>query len=228
MIVSGDPAAAVRQVIGLTDKNIRWHGDTTSNIGPDLHLNYDPASPGWFTGVINGVGGAVEYPVDPLNTDAVYAVWIDLKNVPMTDPVSPYDVFSVYIQKQGAATRTELFKDYLSDRDPVTPDPVLGMMAPDLDKLFVSGNNTTSSAWYDDFFISKSGYNATEPAPFNEGGTPEVSIKMAGAQIEVTWSGGTLLGAPSVAGPWNPVQGASTSPYRTNPTQAQEYYRVMR
>ena len=172
MIVSGDPMAALRQVIGLTDKNIRGHSDTTANIGPDLHLNYDPAAPGWFPGVIYGVGGTVEYPGNPLEKDVVYSVWIDMKNVPMNNPLSPYDVFSVYIQKQGQTTRTVLVKDYLSDRDPYTSNPVLGPMAPDLDKLFISGNSATASAWFDDFFLSKSGYSATMPVPFNEGAAP--------------------------------------------------------
>jgi hypothetical protein len=214
-------------VVGLTDKNVRNHGDTTSNIGPTVHATNDTTAAAWFLGVVYGVGGTVEYPVDPLQTGVVYSVWIDIKNVPMAD-IAPNDVFSVYIQKQGDTTRTELFKDYLSDRDPVTPDPVLGPMMPDLDKLIVSGNNTTASAWFDDFFISKSGYNATEPVPFNSGVPPTVGIALSGAQIEVSWSGGTLLWAPSIAGPWNPVSGATTSPYRDNPTRAQMYFQVMR
>jgi len=228
MLIQGEPTAALRHVIGLTDKNIRNHGDSTSNIGPVLHANFDTAAPPWFLGVIYGVGGTIEYAVDPLETGALYSVWIDIKNEPMNDAISPYDIFSVYIKKDGATERTELFKDYISDRDALTPDVVLGPMMPNLDKLFVTCNNANASLWFDDFFISKSGYNATEPAPFNEGGTPEVSIALSGAQVEVSWSGGTLLWAPSVAGPWNPVQGATTSPYRTNPTETQAYYRVMK
>jgi len=227
MLIQGEPTAALRHVIGLTDKNVRSQGDTTSNIGPAVHANYDTAAPPWFLGVIYGVGGTIEYAVDPLETGVLYSVWIDIQNRPMNDPVSPYDLFSVYIQKQGAADRTELFKDYLSDRDPFTPDPVLGPMMPDLDKLFVSGNNTGASLWFDDFFISKSGTNASVPAPFNEGGTPEVSIRLAGAQIEVAWTGGTLVSAPSLAGPWSRVPEATASPYLTSPTQAQAYYRAM-
>ncbi len=227
MRLAGEPAAALRHLVGLTDKNIRSHGDATGNIGPILNVNFDPASPPWYPGVINGVGGAVEYATDPLETGVVYSVWIDIKNVAMNDPISPFDVFSVYIKKAGAAERTELFRDYASDRDPFNPDVVLGPMTPDLNKLIIASNNPTDSAWFDDFFVSKSGYNATEPVPFNTGGTPAVGIGLAGAQVEVSWSGGTLISAPTVAGPWTPVAGATTSPYRTAPT-GQVFYRVMR
>ena len=43
------------------------------------------------------------------------------------------DVFSVYIQQEGGATRTVLFQDYYSDCDPNSIDPVLGGMMPTLD-----------------------------------------------------------------------------------------------
>ncbi|HOA60528.1 MAG: hypothetical protein KA191_03365 [Verrucomicrobia bacterium] len=219
------PTAALRHVIGLTDKNIRSQGDTTSNIGPVLHANFDTAAPPWFLGVINYVGGAIEYATDPLETGALYSVWIDIKNEPMNDPVSPYDIFSVYIKKDGAEERTELWKDYLSDRDALTPDPVLGPMMPDLDKLFVTGNNTAASLWFDDFFISKSGYNATEPVPFNQGGTPEVSIAIQGANVVLTFTG-ILTAADQLTGPWTDV--AETSPLTISASGAQKFYRARR
>jgi len=143
----------------------------------------------------------------------------------MNDPISPYDIFSVYIKKDDAAERTELWKDYMSDRDAATPDPVLGPMMPDLDKLFVAGNNTAASLWFDDFFISKSGYNATEPAPFNQGGTPEVSIAIQGANVVLTFTG-TLTAADQVTGPWTDVAG--TSPLTISATGAQKFYRARR
>jgi len=228
MIARGDPTAALRQVVGLTDKNIRWHGDTTGNVGPVLNLSYDPANPGWFVGVINGVGGVLENAPDALEKDAVYSVWINIKNVPMNDPASPYDTFSVYIQKRGEAQRKELFVDYSSDRDPFNPDPVLGMMMPNLDKLFVAGNNTTHSALFDDFFVSKSGFNATEPIPFSEGTPPTLSVGLVAGQVEVSWSGGSLESATSINGPWEKVTGATSSPYRVTPTGAQMYFRAVR
>ncbi len=230
MMTRGEPTAALEQVIGLTDKNIRWHGDTTANIGPVIHVTYDPANPAWLLGVINGVGGMIESAADPLPTNVVYDVWIDIKNVAMNDPVSPYDTFSVYLQKEGDASRTELFKDYFSDRDPLTPDPVLGGMAPDLDKLFISGNTTTDSAWFDDFYISKSGYNPSVPRPFGfsapvGGGAPTMTIAKSAGQIQVSWTGGTLESAPAVNGPWTPVAGAA-SPYTTQATGNAMFYRA--
>lgn len=228
LVARGEPTAAVQQVVGLTDKNIRWHGDTTANIGPVLNISYDPANPGWFPGVINGVGGILENAPSPLEPGAVYSVWINIKNAPMNDPTWPYDVFSVYIQKQGDPQRKELFIDYSSDRDPYNPDPVLGMMMPDLDKLFISGNSTTDSALFDDFFISKSGFNATEPIPFNQGAPPVLSISLVGGQVEVSWSSGSLESAPSVSGPWSKVAEATGSPYRVTPSATQMYFRATR
>ncbi len=230
LMTRGEPTAALEQVIGLTDKNIRWHGDTTVNIGPDAHLTFDPANPAWLLGVINGVGGALESAADPLGTNVVYDVWIDIKNVPLNDPVSPFDTYSVYIQKDGDANRTELFKDYLSDRDPYNPDPVLGGMTPNLDKLFVSGNNTTDSAWFDDFYISKSGYNSSVPRPFGfsspvGGGGPTMTIAASTGQIQINWTAGALESAPAVTGPWAAVAGA-TSPYTTPATGNAMFYRA--
>lgn len=227
MLVRENPPSNLRHVIGLTDKNIRSHGDAVLNIGPVVNAIYDTAAPPWFLGCTNVLGSVFEYAVDPLEIGAVYSVWIDVKNVPMADPISPYDVLSIYIQKQGDATRTELWKDYLSDRDPFTPDPVLGPMMPDLDKLIVTGNNTASSLWFDDFFISKAGFNAVEPIPFNTGAAPTVAVTLTAGQVEVTWTGNALLSAPEITGPWTTVAGA-TSPYRLTPTAAQAYFKAMR
>ncbi len=218
------PTAALRHVIGLTDKNIRSHGDTIVNIGPVLHATYATATPPWYLGATNVLYGTFDSAVDPLETGALYSVWINIKNEPMDSLESPYDVFSVYIKKDGAAERTELFMDYLSDRDAATPDPVLGPMMPNLDKLFVSGNNTAASLWFDDFYISKSGYNATEPAPFNQGGTPEVSIAVQGADVVLTFTG-TLTAADQLTGPWTDVVGA-TSPVTISASGGQKFYRA--
>jgi hypothetical protein len=232
MMPLGEPTAALQHLVGLTDQNIRWYGDADDNIGPILYLNHDTTAVDWFPGARNGVGGAIEYATEPLDTNAVYAVWIDIKNVPMNDPASPYDVYSVYLQKEGAAGRTELFKDYLSDRDPVAQDPVLGGMAPDLDKLFLAGNNTTDSAWFDDFYISDTGYNTTVPRAFGYsqpvGGetlVPTVGISLTGGQISVVWEGSALESASAVGGPWTPVVGAA-KPYTTTPAGSAQFYRA--
>ena len=157
-------------------------------------------------------------------------MWLDIKNVPMEDPNSPYDTLSVHLRKEGATSRTTLFTDYLSDRDPLSADPVLGGMKPDLDKLFVAGNNTTESAWFDDFYVSKSGYNATAPRVFGYsqpvgGQAPSLTIARSGTTVVVTWTSGVLEGAPAVNGPWTAVAGAS-SPYSTAPADAAMFYRA--
>lgn len=231
MMPVGEPTAALQNLLGLTDKNIRAYGDADDNIGPILYVNFDTASSDWFPGVRNGLGSSIEYGVTPIQTNTVYAVWIDMNNVPKSDPFSPYDVYSVYLKKEGDASRTELFKDYLSDRDPVAEDPVLGAMAPDLDKLFIAGNNTTDSAWFDDFYISDTGYNPTLPRAFGYsepvGGsvTPTVAIGRAGGQISVVWTGSALESAPAATGPWSSVAGA-VSPYLATPSDAARYFRA--
>lgn len=230
MMPRGEPTAALQNIIGLTDVNIRSYGDADDNVGPVLYANYDTTLLDWFPGVRNGVGSAIEYATDPLQTNAVYAVWLDIKNVSMDDPNSPYDTFSVHLRKEGATSRTTLFTDYLSDRDPLAVDPVLGGMKPDLDKLFVAGNNTTESAWFDDFYLSKSGYNATLPRTFGYsepvgGQAPSLTIARSGSELVVTWTSGALEGAPAVNGPWTAVAGAS-SPYSTTPAGAAMFYRA--
>ncbi|MBM3878772.1 MAG: hypothetical protein FJ387_03495 [Verrucomicrobia bacterium] len=223
-------APALQHIVGLTDKNIRTYGDSSSNIGPVVYPTYDSASSAWKLGARYGVGAAVDLSGDPLETGAVYAVWIDMENVAMTSPL-PEDIYTVYIQKEGAASRTELFPNYLSDRDLFNPDPILGGASPDLDKLFVSGNNTTESAWFDDFYLSQGGYLSTVPRAFGfsapvGGAPPQMSISRLAGQVEIIWTGGTLESAPAITGPWSAVAGAAAPPYRTAPEGAQMYFRA--
>ncbi len=226
----GKPAAALQNIVGLTDKNIRAYGDADDNIGPVFYANFDTTLLDWFPGLRNGVGSTIEYGLDPLQTNEVYRVWMDIRNAPMADPNFPYDTVTLHLQREGDASRTTVFTDYLSDRDPVTPDPVLGGMAPDLDKLFIAGNNTAESAWFDDFYLSKSGYNTSVPRAFGfsepvGGQVPTVSIGRTGTQVQVTWTAGTLESAAAITGPWTTVAGA-TSPYSTDPTGTATYYRA--
>jgi hypothetical protein len=226
IVPRGAPTAALQHVLGLTDKNIRWYGDSTDNIGPVLYPTFDVDA--WKLGVHNGVGAAVEFAPDPLLTNTVYAVWIYIKNQPMNDPISPYDIFSVYIQKEGDPNRLELFKDYLSDRDPLFVDPIIGGMGPDLDKLFVTGNNTAESALFDDFFISNTGFNATVPRPLSVGEPPVLGISKSGNQVEITWTAGTLESASTISGPWSTVPGATPPAYTVAPVDSQRYFRARR
>lgn len=230
MITRGEPAAALQHLVGLTDKSIRAYGDADDNIGPIFYLNWDATVPGWFPGARNGVGSTIEYGANPVPTNVVHSVWIDIRNVPKADPNSPYDVHSIHIQAAGAASRTTVFQDYLSDRDPLSEDPVLGSMTPDLDKLFVAGNNAAASALFDDFYISDSGYNATQPRAYGfsqpvGGQPPTLSVGLTAGKVAVTWSAGALESAPAPTGPWATVAGAA-SPLSVTPTDAARFYRV--
>jgi hypothetical protein len=231
LITQGNPAAALEHVIGLTDKNIRSYGDASTDIGPVLFVNYDLVELGWFPGLRNGPATTTEYSTSPFSTNVVYSVWIDIRNVPLTNPESPYDLLSVHIQAPGDAARTTVFTGYLSDRDPDANDVILGGMKPDLDKLFVAGNNAAESALFDDFYLSKSGYNATTPRAFGfsepvGGQAPSMTIALAAGEVSVSWTGGTLESAPSATGPWAAVPNATVSPYRAAPSASAQFYRA--
>lgn len=231
MIARGEPTAALQHIVSLTDKNIRSYGDADDNIGPAFYANYDANVPGWFPGARNGVLAPIDYTAEPLVKDAVYAVWIDIRNAPLADPNQRLDTYSIHLRKEGDATRTTIFQDYLSDRDPDTQDVILGNMAPDLDKLFIAGNNASDSAFFDDFYLSKSGYNTTLPRAFGfsepiSGQAPALSISSAAGKVSVTWSSGTLESAPAATGPWSAVAGAPISPLSVTPTDAARFYRA--
>ena len=231
MMPRGEPAAALQHIVGLTDVNLRAYGDIDDNVGPVFYANHDAGALDWFPGGRNGIGGAIEYGATPLETNAIYSVWIDLRNAPLNDPSAPSDVYSIHLRKEGDATRTELFRDYLSDRDPSVVDVILGGMAPDLDKLIVAGNNPAESALFDDFYISESGYNATAPRSvgFSQpigGQAPTLGVARTESGLAVTWTGGSLESAPTVSGPWSAVAGSPSSPYTPTATGVGSFYRV--
>jgi hypothetical protein len=54
-----------------------------------------------------------------------------------------------------------------------------------------------------------------------------MSISMSGTNVIVSWTGsGTLLSAPDVAGPYNPVSGSPTSPYTNSFSDSSRFFRV--
>ena len=58
---------------------------------------------------------------------------------------------------------------------------------------------------------------------------PSVTLTIspvANNQLTVKWSGGTLLQATNVVGPWTVVPGAANGVYTTNPSNNAEFYRV--
>jgi hypothetical protein len=58
--------------------------------------------------------------------------------------------------------------------------------------------------------------------------TPAVllTIQMVGAQVQLSWSSGTLQSAPALSGPWAPVPGATAPSYEVTPTGKATFYRV--
>lgn len=53
-----------------------------------------------------------------------------------------------------------------------------------------------------------------------------LTIAKSGANLVVSWPGGTLQEATSVSGPWTPTVGASNGSYVLTPTAASKFYRV--
>lgn len=241
-VVAGANITGVTNLVGLTDKNQRAYGDDFLNIGSVLYVTAftDTANlvetNGWYLGARNGwnggnsspapdyVGNVQPQPQSALETPAVYNVWIDVTNAPLA--VSASDTFTVYVQKEGGGPRTVLFQDFMSDRDLVYVEPVLGGIAPVLDKLILIGNGATQSATFDDFYLSTSGYNSTVPKASTFVLPPgPMGISWQGTQLRVTWSNGILQSSTNVAGPYVDVPGNPSSPLLITPTGEQLYYR---
>ena len=237
MIPLSDTARGITNIVGLTDKSQRGYADEFANIGPVVYLApftndvMGITTNAWYMGARDGfqgnnVSNPIDYPGEPLLTNVIYNVWIDITNASMSDFQS--DTFTVYIQKEGETTRTNLVTDYLSDRDLYYLDPVLGGMAPNLDKLVVFGNSATYGVLFDDFYLSKSGYNASVPRPYGYTGplASPPAIAWSGSQLEIRWASGTLQQSDSLAGPWSDVPGATAPTYKTTPTGTGKYYRT--
>lgn len=213
----------IRHALGLTDKSLRGQGDTANNVGPGVYPSNE-------TGLLQlgaryAVGGVVDFPgTYLLEASSLYNLWIDIKN----DPIATGDIYSVHIGKEGETTRTTLFQDYYSDRDPAgTID--LGPTTPDLFRLYVA-TASANAFWFDDFYISKTGFNATVPRAFGNSAPaqpPVLAISSANGKVQVTWDGGALESAPAATGPWSEVAGA-TSPREVSATDAARFYRARR
>jgi hypothetical protein len=168
--VQGAPAEDVRSMIGLTDRGLRFVGDATDEggVGPAAF----PSNENWselMIGARYGVLGARDFSPPLLETGQLYNLWLDVQN----NSVAAGDMFTIYLQAQGQAARTQLFVDYLSDRDPMGNPAAAGggPTLPDLDKVFV-GNNAVNAVFFDDIYISKSGYNSTIPRVVGFTGAP--------------------------------------------------------
>ncbi len=240
IIAGADNASGATNIVGLTDKSQRSYGDEFVNIGPVLYsagfINdvIGAADNAWYLGARNGwlgenTSNPIDFPGPALAPNTVYNVWINVTNAPLAEAAS--DTFTVYLQKDGETERTVLFQDYTSDRDLYYVDPVLGGILPNLDKLVVMGNSGTFSAVFDDFYLSKSGYNATVPRPYGSTASQPpgpLAIRRVGNQVEITWTHGRLQQATSVTGPWTDVSGSPTSPYSVEPAGVSMFYRSAR
>jgi hypothetical protein len=237
-VIAGEPnATGITNVVGLTDKSMRGYGDAFFNIGPVIYLTaftndaLGIPTNAWYIGARNGwFGGNAspppEFAPQPLEPGVVYNIWINITNA--AEESGFFDTFSVYWQKEGTSERTLLFQDYMSDRDPYYVDPVLGGMLPVMDKLIVLGNSATFSAVFDDFYLSRDGYNATVPKPYQFApAEPAVlSVQKVGNQIELRWTRGVLQHAPAVTGPWTDVPGNPSSPWLVTPSESSRFYRT--
>jgi hypothetical protein len=231
----GDPAEAVLGYMGLTDRSLRYYSDynDSGGFGPAVMVNNADGAGDLMIGTRNGVWGNVppENLPPTLSPNLVYNIWIDIKNGPPVPDVHQGDTFSVYLQREGDTQRTLVLTDHIGNRNPAgTPagnggDPAL----PNLDKLMV-GNNSVNAVFYDDFYISTSGYNTTVPRPFKPtqqpGGVSQIAISRAGADVELRWATGTLESATSVNGPWTAVQAAAAPSYRVQPDTAPRFFRI--
>jgi hypothetical protein len=229
--VQGDPTAQVRSLIGLTDRSLRFVTDATDagGVGPAALPSNESGE--LMIGARFGPGSARDFLPPVLEPGEVYNLWIDVRN----NQIDVGDLFSIFIQREGDASRTELFVDYLSDRDPLGDPPGAGgaPTQPDLSRVFV-GNNDANAVFFDDIYISKSGLNATIPRAFGfttpVGGMGQLSLEITvtGGQLQISWPEGTLESAAAVTGPWSDVAGAAPPTYSGNLEGAQRFFRVRR
>jgi hypothetical protein len=233
MIPQGNPGSALRHVVGITDKSAQFYYQLDANTGPVVQptVNDPLQNPGdWLLAARNGPGSPRVFDTTVLQPGAVYSVWIDVTNVPLDDRgPEDADLFSVHLQKEGDPQRTTVFQDYLSDRDLAVDDPLTGgLPVDDLSRVYLGGNSEPDSALFDDFYLSKSGHNATVPRPpgYTAGELPPIAIRTAGAGWEVVWSQGTLQEATSITGPWTDIPGATPPSYGFGAGSGSRFFRT--
>jgi hypothetical protein len=235
----GDPNEPAKGMVALTDRNVRFGSDVGANgndIGPGAIASTDN---GWGLGLMlggaNGNGMTPDFYDPVLDLDTVYNVWVDITNEPFPeDQSSTGDTYSIYVAREGTAQRTLVLQDYISARGQGAAD--VGFATKDLDKLILgalNGHSTTTNLFFDDIYLSKSGFLTTVPRPFGfttpvPGQPPALTITKSGSQVQINWTGGTLESAPAVNGPWTAVPGTPTSPYTTTPSASAQFYRARR
>ena len=233
---TGDEFEQAQGMVALSDRNVRFGGDVGAagnDIGPGA-----VASTEWGLGLMLGGANGVNQPLDfagpVLAFETVYNVWVDITNGPFpADNSSTGDTYTIYVAQEGTAAREVVLSDYTSARGQGAAD--VGFATKDLDKLILgalTGTSATTNLFFDDIYLSKSGFLTTVPRPF--GFTTPVpppaedimlEITREGAQIRITWGAGVLEFAAQVQGPWETVAGA-TSPYTATPSAAAQFYRA--
>jgi hypothetical protein len=158
--------------IGITERSIRFNGDFNQNVGPYLRIERLADGSTIDLQARNGVASGMyegQYP-DALQPGNWYRIWINVENRPF-DVVEGVqnggDLYSAYIQKEGDATRTTLFENYLADRDAVTIDPALGAPLRNLNYVFISSQGTgqpVEQLLFDDFYLYTGGHSPAAPA----------------------------------------------------------------
>jgi len=239
---------AVDENIGLSDYvGIRWYGDTTTDVGPDVFLGTDSLV--FAIGAQNGFGSATTWATGAnavlqpdgtplvLSNNTVYDVWVDVTNTDFTIPAPA--TYSIWIAPENnLSNQTLVFSNYLSNRDPI---PGAGTGHPletqNMTVVFTGGfsadSNNIAQISLDDFYINTNGYNHTVPRPFGltteQGLAPVVSqTVLSNGQIRLYWSGGALASAPALTGPWTPLAGGTTNVpyYLVTPTSQQMFFRT--
>jgi hypothetical protein len=230
----GSPVDVIRQFLGLSDRVASFYYQWASqyNAGPLAYPQWKTDSSSWSLAVSTwDSGGLIDGPM-ALTAGSVYRVWIDITNVAMVNPfgsrVEPdeEDLYSVYIQKEGDASRTALFSDVVSDRDLNTQDEYSAHQPDDnINRLVLGSNGETDGALFDDIYLSKSGYNSTTPIGAGYAGPPPMlQLQKVGGQWQIIFEG-ELQEADAATGAWSKVTGA-TSPYPLPTTGEKKFYRA--
>lgn len=180
----------VDEMMGLMDKGVRNWSDYTGDLGPSIEIQNPTDDP--LIGTQYGYQGgtrSLTFAYDPtLTVTNVYDVWIDITN----DVIANGDMVTIYAAKDGDASRTVLFQDYVSDRNP-NDGTILGPTGPDLKNLFVAGNTASSMVYFDDFYLSVSNYNATVPrvygftTPVASAVPPMLGVTKTSSNLVISW-----------------------------------------
>jgi hypothetical protein len=140
-----------------------------------------------YTNSYDYISDTVNGNANGLQTNVNYLCWLDVSNDNTMAVVSGgvtnttgEPVFSLWLQAQGASTRTLLFSNFYGDRNYANNGQNNDNMIPYLNKVFasvstesiVNGDDgaffaTNNMVLLDDFYLSGNGYNGTIPRLFN-------------------------------------------------------------